>query len=184
MLPNRPVGWLLSPLLSHGCSPRSSLVQRNPPPQHCPSLLQCSVTARGFLASPCSPSPSDMLEDFVPYPHLSLTAPSLSHILQLICRIFRSFLLPSGKLSSLVLRGAFSAHVLTGSLPCPLPLTTLLCQQSSRAMLAWLRLPVSSPPVFKGSVCPKLLWLLAPLPAPCHHHQNHCRDPARGISEH
>lgn len=101
---------------------------------------------------PCSPSPSDVLEDFVPYPRLSLTAPSLSHILQLTCHIFRSFLLPSGKLSSSVLREAFSAHVPTGSSPCPLPLTTLLCRQSSRAVLARLRLPVSSPPVFKDSV--------------------------------
>lgn len=109
---------------------------------------------------PGSASPSEVLEDFVPYPCLSL--------LYLL-----SFLLPPGNLSSSGLKETFAAPIpqapaLGLAFPIPTRIPSLLEKYQGCALcfLAGLGILVS-PPKRKDSGISKMLWLLAPLPVPC-----------------
>lgn len=135
---------------------------------------------------PRSPSPSDVLEHFVPYPCLSLTvSPPKPHLTTdlpyflLLSLAFRQ----AGFLDAE--RSLFSSHphgLLRSALPFPLPRASLLsCSPAS------LGLPASTPLALKNSAFPKVLWLSASLPAPCPSAATTkicCRDPAWGISAH
>ena len=124
---------------------------------------------------PCSPSPSDVLEDFVPHPCLCLTVSPISHTLQLTYHIFRLLSLAFRQAGFLdAERNLFSSsphELLPSALAFPLLLTSLLCRWSSRAMLTALQ-PGS------GFPCPPH-WCSRTLPFPkCCGSQHPCLHPA------
>lgn len=149
-------------------------MQRNPlSPLLCPSLLHfsfyCLWVSRGCTNSLTALLPLMCWSTLFPTLASVSLYPPLSHILQLTCHMFCSFLLPSGKLGSSMLKGAFLAHIPMGS--CALPCLSLCRSHPFSPSLQ----PVS------GFLHPPH-WRSRTLPFPkCCGSQHPCLHPARAL---